>query len=76
MCIRDRLLNGSKSVSTEESTLAWYQKLDENADAYPVLKSTDHNTCLLYTSHDYANHDVGEKYWSKNTGRWWRRNPI
>lgn len=38
------LLNGSKSVSTEESTLAWYQKLDENADAYPVLKSTDHNT--------------------------------
>ncbi len=35
------LLNGSKSVSTEESTLAWYQKLGENADAYPVLKSTD-----------------------------------
>lgn len=38
------LLNGSKSVSTEESTLAWYQKLGENADAYPVLTSTGDNT--------------------------------
>lgn len=44
------LLNGSKSVSTEESTLAWYQKLDENADAYPVLKSTDHNMYIKHPS--------------------------
>lgn len=38
------LLNGSTSVPTEGSTLAWYQKLGENADAYPVLKSTGNNT--------------------------------
>ena len=38
------LLNGSPSVSTEESTLAWYQKLGENGDAYPVLTSTGENT--------------------------------
>lgn len=38
------LLNGSTSVPTEGRTLAWYQKLGENADAYPVLKSTDNNT--------------------------------
>lgn len=64
------LLNGSKSVSTEESTLAWYQKLDENADAYPVLKSTDHNTVYkapLFscdgTTHigEYANKPEGDK---------------
>lgn len=64
------LLNGSKPVSTEESTLAWYQKLDENADAYPVLKSTDHNTVYkapLFscdgTTHigEYANKPEGDK---------------
>ena len=38
------LLNGSTSVPTEGRTLAWYQKLGENADAYPVLKSTGNNT--------------------------------
>ena len=38
------LLNGSTSVPTEGSTLAWYQKLGDNADAYPVLKSTGDNT--------------------------------
>lgn len=38
------LLNGSTSVSTEGSTLVWYQKLGDNADAYPVLKSTGDNT--------------------------------
>lgn len=64
------LLNGSKSVSTEESTLAWYQKLDENADAYPVLKSTDHNTVYkapLFSCDgttrigEYANKPEGDK---------------
>lgn len=34
------LLNGSKV----EGSLAWYQKLGENGDAYPVLKSTGDNT--------------------------------
>lgn len=34
------LLNGSKA----EGSLAWYQKLGENGDAYPVLKSTGDNT--------------------------------
>ena len=38
------LLNGSTSVPTEGSTLVWYQKLGDNADAYPVLKSTGDNT--------------------------------
>lgn len=38
------LLNGSTSAPTEGSTLAWYQKLGDNADAYPVLKSTGDNT--------------------------------
>lgn len=64
------LLNGSKSVSTEGSTLAWYQKLDENADAYPVLKSTDHNTVYkapLFSCDgttrigEYANKPEGDK---------------
>ena len=34
------LLNGSKA----EGDLSWYQKLGENGDAYPVLKSTGDNT--------------------------------
>ena len=38
------LLNGSTSVPTEGSTLVWYQKLGDNADVYPVLKSTGDNT--------------------------------
>ena len=38
------LLNGSTSAPAEGSTLAWYQKLGDNADAYPVLKSTGDNT--------------------------------
>ena len=38
------LLNGSTSTPAEGSTLAWYQTLGENADAYPVLKSTGDNT--------------------------------
>ena len=36
------LLNGSTSVPTEGSTLAWYQKLGSNA--YPVLKAAEGNT--------------------------------
>ena len=36
------LLNGSTSVPTEESTLAWYQKL--GSDAFPVLKAAEGNT--------------------------------
>ena len=36
------LLNGSTSVPTEGSTLAWYQKLGE--DAYPVLTAEEGNT--------------------------------
>lgn len=38
------LLNVSTSAPTEGSTLAWYQKLGENGDAYPVLTSTGENT--------------------------------
>ena len=36
------LLNGSTSVPTEGSTLAWYQKLGDNA--YPVLTAAEGNT--------------------------------
>ena len=36
------LLNGSTSVPTEGSTLAWYQQLGSNA--YPVLKAAEGNT--------------------------------
>ena len=38
------LLNGSTSVPTEGSTLAWYQKLGEKEDKYPVLTQKDGNT--------------------------------
>ena len=38
------LLNGSTSVPTEGSTLAWYQKLGEKGDKYPVLTQKDGNT--------------------------------
>ena len=38
------LLNGSTSTPAEGETLSWYQKLGDNADAYPVLKSTGDNT--------------------------------
>ena len=64
------LLNGSTSTPAEGSTLAWYQKLGENADAYPVLKSTGHNTVYkapLFScdgttrSGEYANKPEGDK---------------
>lgn len=49
------LLNGSTSVPTEGSTLAWYQKLGENGDAYPVLKSTGDNT--VYGGYQHGSKD-------------------
>ena len=64
------LLNGSTSAPVEGSTLAWYQKLGDNADAYPVLKSTGDNTVYkasLFscdgTTHigEYANNPDGDK---------------
>ena len=64
------LLNGSTSTPAEGSTLAWYQKLGENADAYPVLKSTGHNTVYkapLFSCDgttrigEYANKQEGDK---------------
>lgn len=62
------LLNGSTSVPTEGRTLAWYQKLGENADAYPVLKSTGNNTvyqaplnsCNGITLGEYADKPEGD----------------
>ena len=42
------LLNGSTSTPTEGTSLAWYQKLGENGDDYPVLTSTDDNTVYHY----------------------------
>ena len=64
------LLNGSTSVPTEGSTLVWYQKLGDNADAYPVLKSTGYNTVYQAsliscdgTTHigEYANNPNGDQ---------------
>ena len=64
------LLNGSTFTPAEGSTLAWYQKLGENADAYPVLKSTGHNTVYkasLFSCDgttrigEYANKQEGDK---------------
>ena len=64
------LLNGSTSVPTEGSTLVWYQKLGDNADAYPVLKSTGDNTVYQApliscdgTTHigEYANNPNGDQ---------------
>ena len=57
------LLNGSTSVPTEGSTLAWYQKLlGADADAYPVLVAAEGNTvyhgsftCCDGTAASYSN---------------------
>lgn len=48
------LLNGSTSVPIEGSTLAWYQKLGENGDEYPVFTPKDGNTVYnnYYTCSD------------------------
>ena len=67
------LLNGSTSVPAEGSTLAWYQKLGEDGDEYPVLTPSNGNTVYnnYYTCVDkqvYMNifsnteADVHEKY--------------
>ena len=37
-------LNGSTSTPAEGNTLAWYQKLGEKGDKYPVLTQKDGNT--------------------------------
>ena len=57
------LLNGSTSVPTEGSTLAWYQKLlGTDADTYPVLVAEEGNTvyhgsftCCDGTAASYSN---------------------
>ena len=49
------LLNGSTSAPTEGSTLAWYQKLSEDGDEYPVLKSTGDNT--VYGGYQHGSKD-------------------
>ena len=49
------LLNGSTAAPTEGSTLAWYQKLSEDGDEYPVLKSTGDNT--VYGGYQHGSKD-------------------
>lgn len=49
------LLNGSTSAPTEGSTLAWYQKLSDDGDEYPVLKSTGDNT--VYGGYQHGSKD-------------------
>ena len=65
------LLNGSTSVPAEGETLAWYQKLGENGDKYPVLTQKDGNTVYnkYYICVDkqvymniFSNTDAHEKY--------------
>lgn len=50
------LLNGSTSTPAEGNTLTWYQKLGENGDAYPVLKSTGDNT-VYYVGYHHGDKD-------------------
>ena len=54
------LLNGSTSVPAEGKTLAWYQKLGEKGDKYPVLTQKDGNTvynkyCICVDKQVYEN---------------------
>ena len=49
------LLNGSTSTPAEGSTLAWYQTLGENGDAYPILTSTGENT--VYEAYHHGEKD-------------------
>ena len=49
------LLNGSTSTPAEGNTLTWYQKLGENGDEYPVLKSTGDNT--VYGGYQHGSKD-------------------
>ena len=49
------LLNGSTSTPAEGNTLAWYQKLGEKGDKYPVLKSTGDNT--VYGGYQHGSKD-------------------
>ena len=49
------LLNGSTSAPAEGSTLAWYQKLGEDGDEYPVLKFTGDNT--VYGGYQHGSKD-------------------
>ena len=49
------LLNGSTSVPTEGSTLAWYQKL--GSDAYPVLTAAGGNT-VYHGSYRYCDNTI------------------
>ena len=51
------LLNGSTSAPAEGETLTWYQKLGDNADAYPVLTSTGVNT-VYHGTDCYMSADV------------------
>ena len=62
------LLNGSKSESTEESQLVWYQNLSaEGGDIHPVLTKTNSNTVYqvkllcgggtVYAGMTYANNN-------------------
>lgn len=50
------LLNGSTSTPAEGETLSWYQKLGDNADAYPVLKSTGDNT--VYGAYKHGQKEI------------------
>ena len=71
------LLNGSTSVPAEGSTLAWYQKLGEKGDEYPVLTPKDGNTVYnkYYICVDkqvymnvFSNTDTHEKFDKHNKG--------
>ena len=41
------ILNGSTSTPAAGTSLAWYQKLGDNGDSHPVLKSTGDNTVYV-----------------------------
>ena len=50
------LLNGSTATPAEGETLAWYQKLGNDGDVYPVLKATGDNT--VYRTYHHGEKDL------------------
>lgn len=64
------LLNGSTATPAEGETLKWYQKLGDNADAYPVVMAQSDNIVYKATLYacdgttvmgEYANKPEGDK---------------
>lgn len=61
------LLNGKRSVGTEENPLAWYQNISSDSrDTYPVLTGTGTNTVYQVKILCGGTDDVGKAYSNTN----------